>query len=168
MSWTSVVPDSAWMQRDSLDNAPPPPQPPAPVRRATEAPLTSATTRRRLAHSSACQRLQHVSRHQPSFACDSAFSAQRQCATAADSSKLAMHCGGVMCSVPQQPSGQCLTVVEAIEHGDEVMMAPPKHTPYAQLECGAKMGAVCGATATCGGRHGGAEAVVHLLSSRWH
>ena len=71
-----------------------------------------------------------------------------------------------MCSVPQQPSGQCLTVVEAIEHGDEVMMAPPKHTPYAQLECGAKMGAVCGAAATCGGMHGGAETVVHLLSSR--
>ena len=61
-----------------------------------------------------------------------------------------MHCGGVVCSVPQQPSGQCLTVVEAIEHGDEVMMAPPKHTPYAKLVCGAKMGAVCGATATCG------------------
>ena len=79
-----------------------------------------------------------------------------------------MHCGGVVCGVSQQRSGQCLTVVEAIEHGDEVMMAPPKHTPYAQLECGAKMGAVCGAAATRGGRHGGAETVVHLLSSRWH
>ena len=53
-----------------------------------------------------------------------------------------------MCLATQQPASNshAFMQAEANEHGDEINKAT-KHTPYAQLECGSAMGAVCGAAA---------------------